>query len=428
MLTTYRRAYQLPGSWRFSVTGLVARLPIAMLGLGIVLLVSTTTGSYALAGALSACFQVAAAFGAIATSRWADRIGQDRTLPWLAVVHGAALVGFTVSVVSGVPLIVQALLAAVAGAAQPSIGSMVRARWAHAAQDSDQLRSAFAVESIIDELIFSIGPLITAYLAIQLSLPLPLFVAAVLAVVGALLLSAQRSTQPPPHARPAHGTKERRGGALGQPGMPTLFVVALGVGGVFGTYEVSVVAFTAQAGQPEAAGWILALWAFGSMVAGLVFGARRVRMALPRQVLLLTAILTVVLIPAPFVHTVPLLALTTFIAGAGVAPALIATFSLTERLVPARLLTEGLTWSNSGLALGFSGGAWLGGAVIDTYGTTVSFILPAVSAAVGATVSLLGQGTLARAAHPPEAMPLATPLNTDPVPGPTPGGILDTLE
>ena len=76
----------------------------------------------------------------------------------------------------------------VAGASQPAIGSMVRARWAALAPDADRLRSAFALESIIDELIFSVGPLITAFLAFSLALPLPLIVAAVIGVVGGLAL------------------------------------------------------------------------------------------------------------------------------------------------------------------------------------------------------------------------------------------------
>lgn len=428
MLQTYRRAYALPGAWRFSSTGLVARLPIAMIGLGIVLLVSTTTGSYALAGALSACFQVSAALGAVATSRWTDRVGQDRLLPGLAIIHGLALSAFAMSVVWQVPLLVQVLLATLAGVAQPAIGSMVRARWATIATGPEELRSAFAVESIIDELVFSVGPLITALLAIQVALPLPLIVASVLVVAGSIVLSLQRSSQPDPHRGHHDGTPQRRGGAMGQPGMPVLVAVALGIGGVFGTYEVSVVAFTADADQPTASGWVLALWAFGSMLAGLVFGARHVRWPLPRQVLVLTAILTLVLVPASFVRTVPALAIVTFIAGAGVAPALIATFSLTERLVPARLLTEGLTWSNSGLALGFSGGSWLAGTVIDAYGTTVSFILPPLSAGTGALICLLGQRVLTRASRRPSEHALATPLNADPVPGPTPGGIIDDPE
>ena len=106
MLRAYRSALSLPGTFRFSSTGFLARLPIAMVGLGIVLLVSETTGSYAAAGALSAAFQLPAALGAVVTSRWTDRLGQSRTLPWLGGLSASFLVAFVVSVQLGAPVLV----------------------------------------------------------------------------------------------------------------------------------------------------------------------------------------------------------------------------------------------------------------------------------------------------------------------------------
>lgn len=426
MLTTYRRALALPGAWQFSLTGFVARLPIAMIGLGIVLLISTTTGSYALAGVLAAAFQIAAAAGAIASSRWIDRVGQHRLLPWLGAINALALVAFVAAVEYGLPFAVQALVVAIAGASQPAIGSMVRARWAAAAPDMERLRSAFALESIIDELIFSVGPLVTAFLAFQLGLPLPLIVSAVIGLVGAIALTLQRGTEPKPSGGSRHDSHGAgRAGALRQPGLLIVVIGAMGVGGVFGSYEVSVVAFTVNAGVSGASGIILGLWAFASMLGGIVFGSRHWRLPLARQVMVLSGLLALVLVPAPFVGSVPLLGLTTLLAGAAVAPALIANFSLTERLVPGHLLTEGLTWTNSGLALGFSAGTTLGGIVIDAHGTSWAFVLPIVSAGIAFVVAALGQGTLLRASvDRPQPGPTVA-WNTDPLPGPGPGAIID---
>ena len=426
MLSTYRRALALPGAWQFSLTGFVARLPIAMVGLGIVLLISTTTGSYAQAGVMSAAFQVSAAFGAVATSRWADRVGQHRLLPWLGGLNAAALIGFVVAVENGLAFVVQLLVVAVAGAAQPSIGSMVRARWATAAPDTGRLRGAFALESIIDELIFSIGPLLTAFLAFQIALPLPLIAGAAIGLAGAVTLALQRSTEPvPSRQRPGGDSQRPRGSALRQPGLIIVVIGALGIGGVFGSYEVAVVAFTQQADASETSGIVLGLWALGSMLSGIVFGSRQWRLPLPRQVVVLSALLALVLVPAPFVQTVPLLAGASFLAGVGVAPALIANFSLTERLVPANLLTEGLTWTNSGLALGFSAGTTLGGIVIDAHGTTWAFILPIASASMAAITAAIGQPVLTRASSGRRQPPPAPSWNAEPVPGPAAFGVLD---
>jgi predicted MFS family arabinose efflux permease len=426
MLSSYRRALALPGAWQFSATGFVARLPIAMVGLGIVLFISTRTGSYALAGILSAAFQVSAAGGALLTSRWMDRLGQHRLLPALAIANAALMIAFVAAVQADLPLAVQIATVALAGATQPAIGSMVRTRWAHAAPDTTRLRSAFALESIIDELIFTIGPLLTAVLAFQVALPAPLIAAAIIGVVGGLGLAVQRRSEPPPSGRPVREASGRRqAGALAQPGLLLLVVAALGIGGVFGSYEVTVVAFTEEAGQSGASGIVLGLWALGSMLAGIVFGARQWDRPLAQQVLILTAVLALVLVPAPFVSTVPVLAVTTFVAGAAVAPALIAVFSLTERLVPARLLTEGLTWANSGLALGFSAGTTIAGAVVDAFGTTLAFAIPAASATSSLLVAAIGRRLLERASSGRAQPPPTATWNNDPVPGPAPGGIVD---
>jgi predicted MFS family arabinose efflux permease len=424
MLSSYRRAYATPGSWEFSASAFVGRLPIAMVGLGIVLLISEMTGSYALAGALSAAFQLSAAGGSLVTSRWVDRLGQHRLLPWLALAHALGLVAFVGAVEADLSVVVQGLAAAFAGVTQPAIGSMVRARWAFVASP-ETLRSAFAIESIIDEFIFTVGPLLTAFLAFQVALPLPLIVAGVLTVAGSLALSFQRRTEPPGARASSIDGRPAETSAIRRPGMALMVVAAMGLGAVFGSYEVTVVAFSKDAGEAGASGLILGMWAAGSMLGGLYFGSRQWSMDLPRQVILLTGVLAVSLIPAPFVRSIPVLVATTFVAGVMVAPALIAIFSLTERLVPGNLLTEGLTWTNSGLALGFSLGTAVNGIVIDAHGTSVAFILPALCAAASCVAALFGRGTLqAACADRGPAVP-GIARNSDPVPGPAPGGVRD---
>lgn len=423
MLGTYRRTLALPGAWQFSASGFVARLPIAMIGLGIVLFISERTGSYAQAGLLAAAFQVSAAGGALLTSRWMDRSGQGRLLPWLALAHAAFLLVFVATVEGGLGLGVQLGAIALAGAFQPAIGSMVRARWAAAAPDTERLRSAFALESIVDEAIFTVGPMLTAFLAFRLGLPAPLVAAAALTVAGSLALAVQRRTEPP--RSPVPSGRRTRGPVLSAPGMPLVLVVALGIGGVFGSFEVSVVAFAEQRNAANVTGVLLGLYAFGSLVGGLVFGARHWSMPLARQLVVLTGLLALVLLPGPAVPSVPLLAVCTVVAGLAVAPALIATFSITERLVPAARLTEGLTWTNSGLALGFSVGTALGGVVIDAHGTMWSFCLPILSAGAAFAAAALGYSVLGRASAHPAAGAPAVAWVPDPLPGPEPGGIRD---
>jgi Major Facilitator Superfamily. len=185
-----------------------------MLALALVLLVSETTGSYAFAGALSAAFAVTAALASILTSRWADRSGQTQVLRILAVVHSALLVAVTYLIVQGAPAAVQLVVVVAAGASSPAIGSFVRARWTHAAHSGQQpalLRVGFAWESILDELIFTLGPLITTALAFGVGFPVPLIVAAAAVLIGALGLSmCTRSTPQTPPGSPRAIVDPRR--------------------------------------------------------------------------------------------------------------------------------------------------------------------------------------------------------------------------
>ncbi|MGA9746155.1 MAG: MFS transporter, partial [Nocardioides sp.] len=165
MLTTYRRVLSLPGALAFSLSGLLARLPISMVSLGIVLLVSTRTGSYSLAGSVSAAYIVANAVMAVVQGRLTDRFGQHRVLPAGAFVFSVALGLLMWSVETGRSAGWTHVFAFVAGASIPVVGSAVRARWTHLVANKQQLQTAFAFEAVMDEVVFIVGPTVVTLLA-----------------------------------------------------------------------------------------------------------------------------------------------------------------------------------------------------------------------------------------------------------------------
>src|SRR3954465_1215709 len=101
MFSPYRRVLGMPGALVFSMSGLVARLPISMISLGIVLLVSTRTGSYSLAGAVSASFLIATAALSVPQARLIDRLGQRTVLAPAVTVFIIGLTGVMVAVEAG---------------------------------------------------------------------------------------------------------------------------------------------------------------------------------------------------------------------------------------------------------------------------------------------------------------------------------------
>ena len=425
MLSTYREVLRLPGALAFSSSGLVARLPMAIVGLGILLFTSGITGSYGLAGVMSAAFSLSAAAGMIISSRLVDRLGQHKVLGWLIAGESLGLALFVISMELAWPLVISAIIVVGAGACSPAIGPAVRARWTFVisrveSASSPKLRTAFALESIFEEIIFTVGPLITAWLAISLALPAPIILAIVIGVAGTLVLVRQRSTEPTP--APLHQSKIPHVPAFRRPGVLLMILSAIATGAIFGSFEVAIVAFTAEQGAPEASGLLLAMWALTSMFGGLWFGSRHFRLPLSRQLVVITGSLTVALAITPFLNSLTTLTLATVISGALVAPLLITIFSLAERLVPNAQLTEGLTFINSGLTVGFSLGVAAGGYLIDVSGARLGFALGNGGAAAAFLVAVIGQRRIQRSVRADGLIPPTSALNTEPIPGPAPGG------
>ncbi|CAB4625898.1 unannotated protein [freshwater metagenome] len=381
VLGTYREVLRTPGALKFSSATFLARLPIAIVMLAIVLYVAGTTGSYAQAGVLAAAFQISAASGAIFTSRLMDVRGQGSTLPYLAALNA---VGLMIFLFSDQHVVLQFFGVVLAGAAQPALGSVVRARWAMALEHQpERKRAAFAWESILDELIFTVGPIFTAVVAVQVGLAVPLVLAAVFTMTGSLLLAAQRKTEPKKHPP---GTP--RGNVFHHRNMWRMPIIGGCFGWLFGSYEVTTVAFAENAGHPELSGVILGLWAACSGIGGLWFGHRAWGAPLQKQLVLCTGVLMIAILPAVFVRSIPALMISGIFAGAAIAPGLITTYALTERLVPATMLTEALTWTNSGMILGYAAGTALSGFFIDSFGTTLSYLLPPIGALVAMLLAL----------------------------------------
>ena len=378
MLRPYRELLVTPGGLRFSSAAFIARMPIAMVGLGIVLLVVGETDSYGRAGALSAVFALVNAGAAPVIARLVDRFGQRRVLLRAVPVHVVAMLAFVLLATRGAPTWAQVAAVLVAGLAAPSIGSVVRARWGYVLGDDPRLRTAYALESVLDELIFVVGPLLVTLLATLLAPQVGLLTAASLLLVGTLLLVSHRPSEPPPAP---HG--EDHPSALRSRGLPLLMLVMVFVGGVFGAVELSAVAFADESGHPALAGPLLACYALGSMLAGLAFGSVHARFPPRRSMLIGAAVMTATVTALPFVDSTVLLAVLLVLAGSGIAPTLISAFSLVERAVPAAAVTEGLTWSTTGLIVGFSASTWLAGRLVDTAGVPWAFSVATVSGAVG---------------------------------------------
>lgn len=380
MLDSYRRVLTRPGAAAFSGTGVVARLPTSMMTLGIVLLVSALTGSYALAGQLSAAYVLGNAAFAVPHGRLADVLGQLKVLGADALVFGVASSVMVVAISTGWSTPWPHLLAVVAGMAQPQAGTLVRSRWAHLLEEERDRHTAFAVEGVADEVVFVAGPALVTVLATSVAPQAGLVVAIVAGTLGALGLAALRSTQPPVHP------PDR---SVGRAPMPWALLVPLGVGALalgslFGALEVATVALAEEEGRPAVAGLMLAAFSLGSLVAGVWAGAvvfRRTPLARARLGVALLALGTLVL---PLLPGLGLVTLVLVVTGLTLAPTLIALFSLVQATVPPARLNEAMGIVQTGISAGIAPGAWGAGVVADAAGGSAAYWVCAVSAVLAA--------------------------------------------
>ncbi len=196
MLGPYGALLRVQGAFSFSSMGFLARMPISMTGLGAVLLVSAETGRYGIAGITAGVLSLSFALVSPLVARLVDRFGQASVLRPAVIVYALAGVGFVVAVELGTPVWTWLVLAALTGASGPNIGSMVRARWAGVLDDPVQRQTAFAFESVVDEVVFVTGPPLVTFLATAVSPPVGFLTAIILGLVGGLGLATLTSTEP----------------------------------------------------------------------------------------------------------------------------------------------------------------------------------------------------------------------------------------
>ncbi len=391
-MNAYRSIFRLPGALAMTSAALIGRLPMAMTGLAVTLLVVSETGRYGLAGAVAGVLTLTAAVGGPVGAGLSDRLGQHRVIPPLMITACTSLTLLTVAVMAGTPLWTWLALAALAGLTSPNLGAMIRTRWAHVTRDQTQLGTAFALESTLDELAFVVGPVLATALAVVIAPWSAIAAGILLALSGALALSAQRATEPP--AAPAAGHAEAPIWRSSTLHLITLLLVLMG--GVFGAFEVATVAYAREHDVVPATGAILALFALGSGITGIVLGLRPNRWRLSQQLVAGSAALAVTTTALPFLDAPRLYALGMLSAGLGVSAVLIGSFQVIERALPRTRLTGALALATAGINVGVAGAVALAGARIDSADSAHGMAVGSVAAVTGLALVLASRRHLAR--------------------------------
>jgi predicted MFS family arabinose efflux permease len=398
-VSVYARILREPGVAMIVFATVLGRLPIGISGLAILLYVQEVTGSFAAAGICTGALALGSALGAPLLGRLVDWRGERALLP-LAFVHAAGLILVWVLGAADAPTAALAAASLAAGTTLPPVSSVLRSRWPLLLAERPELvPSAFALDSVLIELIFVTGPLLTTVIVATVGPEFALLVSAAAVLTGTSMLLAGLHGRDRPEG-PEAGSRRFGLGALAAPGLRTLVLASLPVGFSLGTIEVVLPAFSAEEGAKELSGVLLAVWSGASGVAGLIYGARPSRGSL-EEVHLRFAFALPLACTVLFAASSPLtMAALAIVAGLPIAPLIASRNQLVERVAPRGTATEAFTWPLTALVAGVSLGAAIGGTLVEHYSWPAALLASVAVSVAGALLLFVRRGTLAPRAAP----------------------------
>lgn len=256
-------------------------------------------------------------------------------------------------------------LSAALGLSAPPLGAAMRVLWASLTTPGTQRSRAFSLDAVAEELLFVAGPVVITAVIVASSPAVGLVVTAAAVFLGTLGMTTSAVSASQRGSR-AQTLREHR--PLAQPGFARTLVALLGVGAVLGTVEIAAPALATNQGALELSGWLLAAFAGGSAIGGLVYGQREHSSSLGVRLVVLSVGMGLAALIASQVTAIPVFAVLLVAIGAFLAPSLITGYLMADALVPEGSRTEASTWINTAVNLGAALASAGAGVVIDEVG------------------------------------------------------------
>ncbi|MFI2434107.1 MFS transporter [Streptomyces sp. NPDC018693] len=373
---------------------LVGRLPNATAAIAIVLFVRAEGGGYSLAGALAAVYGVANAVGQPVLGRLVDLRGQPRVQLPAALASALAMAVFAFTGLEALPLAYAAVGAA--GLFTPPLEGGLRALWPSVLRREDQVHTAYAMDAVAQEVMFTVGPLLVTLCVSVWSAQAALLVLNAVGVVGALSVVLS----PPSRAWRSAPREAHWLGALRSRGLLALLGAFLFVGIALGSITVASVPYADDHGGDAVYGWLMAALGLGALIGGTVYGARPWPGVPERRLRVLVAFLAVCYLPLMLMPGAVAMVALTALAGVFLAPAIACAFVIVDRHAPRGTVTEAFSWLVTTFTVGHSLGTGLAGPVVEAGGALWGFAVPGVAGGVSLLVLLAtGRVMAVSAAH-----------------------------
>jgi MFS family permease len=384
MLSPYRSVLSIAGVPRLFASALLGRLPQGMSSLAILLLVREATHSYAVAGIAVGAYALASAALAPVQGRLIDRHGRARVLAPVASTQLAVLALLVLAAHEGAGPASLVLLSGAAGALVPSIAPTVRALLREVVEEPATRESAYALESVAQEIVWILGPFLVALMVAVTTPSLALLLLGGICVLGTLLFVRS----PLAATRLIRDEQPERIHALSSAPLRMLLGPIALIGFGLGAIEVGLPSLALHAGSRASSGVLLALWSLGSMLGGLWFGARSWRSSLPTRYRALLIAGVAFTAPLILARSIPEGAFGALVAGLTIAPLFSCQYAMVARAVTPGSETEAFTWVTSALVAGIACGSAAAGGVISSGGVGAPFALGCLATLAAALLAL----------------------------------------
>lgn len=367
---------------------LVARLPFAMMVVGVLTLVVSARDSLQLGGLSSAVVGIGSAIVGPFIGAAADRYGQRVALLIAAVTHSAALVGLAFIAYSTAPDWAMLAIAFAVGATSPQTSPMSRSRLVLIIQNflpterrPKVMSQVLAYESAADEVVFVFGPVIVGILATFFGPRTPILAAAALTLLFIIAFALHHTSAP---AKSAAERAETLAPAseLARPSLLVVVAGITGVGLVFGSTLTALTAFMKAQGQPEAAGLFYGIMGIGSALLAISVSLFPPRFTLRYRWLVFAVFVLAGEALLATASSATQIAVGLAITGIGIGPLLVTLYSLGTARSPEGRSATVMTMLGSGVILGQSLSSAVGGSIAENVGVHAALVLPLYAAIV----------------------------------------------
>ena len=367
---TYKALFAEPGRAWFLTATAIGRTPSAMKALACILLVQQITGSYGMAGLVGATQTLVAAFLAPVLARLIDVRGERGILMWSMMAHVIGVVALIWAAYSDLPSASMLVGAAIIGGSSVQFGSLSRARWVRALGRGRALERAYSLESMVDEMGFVIGPMLVVPLCLQVHPTAGILASMIFTAIGTVMLLTQpTSAESTRMSTPITSIDHRNGSSVIRiPAVQLIIASLLCMGVLFGAAEIVIVAFAEHEGQPNAASYIAAIFAIGSLLGAVLYGARQWPGSTPMKIMVTYWWIGLGTIPMLLAPNIPAMAMAVFITGLAISPGMIVSNLFVEQIAPPNKLTEAFAWLGSAMATGAAFGSIIAGYLVDEVG------------------------------------------------------------